>query len=418
MTATSIPDNRETIIDVDDKEAKAEDNREAKNNEKTVVENNIEANNDDEIEANNGDNIEANDDDNIEVNSDDDIEANSDDKTEANSDDKTKVNNDYDIEAIIEKCNDNNLPKFKIFRKFIYVLAGICYVSYSVYLIIQLGTEYPMVITKYDYINNIDIPSFFEILRCDTKFNNQTEIQNGCQKYISSPNVTEGGGDRKRCHTFKANKDIQYILGNPNGLKKLKFYYKIDNATDAVRENIGVPLINIRIFSPDLLDVSEMDKAVRSRLDLDWNFIPGIIGHVSLVESFHTIIDRFPLIHNPPPMPDGTNGYFSVAAGDFVQEEISEKRTTTILSTIASAGGAFGVIGAILVCLFGSRILDPWGIARKIAVNPWYLKDILVDFGYKMIGKQPKSSTDILNDEQLNAAIPRKFLDTSFLSNS
>ncbi|CAJ0629270.1 3224_t:CDS:2, partial [Entrophospora sp. SA101] len=182
---------------------------------------------------------------------------------------------------------------------------------------------------------------FFEILRCDTKFNNQTEIQNGCQKYISSPNVTEGGGDRKRCHTFKANKDIQYILGNPNGLKKLKFYYKIDNATDAVRENIGVPLINIRIFSPDLLDVSEMDKAVRSRLDLDWNFIPGIIGHVSLVESFHTIIDRFPLIHNPPPMPDGTNGYFSVAAGDFVKEEISEKRTTTILSTIASAGGAF-----------------------------------------------------------------------------
>ncbi|CAJ0758489.1 19986_t:CDS:2 [Entrophospora sp. SA101] len=370
MTATSIPDNRETIIDVDDKEAKAEDNREAKNNEKTVVENNIEANNDDEIEANNGDNIEANDDDNIEVNSDDDIEANSDDKTEANSDDKTKVNNDYDIEAIIE------------------VDMEIC------------------------------SSGFFEILRCDTKFNNQTEIQNGCQKYISSPNVTEGGGDRKRCHTFKANKDIQYILGNPNGLKKLKFYYKIDNATDAVRENIGVPLINIRIFSPDLLDVSEMDKAVRSRLDLDWNFIPGIIGHVSLVESFHTIIDRFPLIHNPPPMPDGTNGYFSVAAGDFVQEEISEKRTTTILSTIASAGGAFGVIGAILVCLFGSRILDPWGIARKIAVNPWYLKDILVDFGYKMIGKQPKSSTDILNDEQLNAAIPRKFLDTSFLSNS
>ncbi|CAJ0833174.1 10965_t:CDS:2 [Entrophospora sp. SA101] len=352
MTATSIPDNRETIIDVDDKEAKAEDNREAKNNEKTV-----------------------------------------------------------------------------------------------------LGTEYPMVITKYDYINNIDIPNmeicssgFFEILRCDTKFNNQTEIQNGCQKYISSPNVTEGGGDRKRCHTFKANKDIQYILGNPNGLKKLKFYYKIDNATDAVRENIGVPLINIRIFSPDLLDVSEMDKAVRSRLDLDWNFIPGIIGHVSLIKfktsiyksipprdvsaiiglgpnyaitrRYDCIVNYFPFDQNPPPMPDGTNGYFSVAAGDFVQEEISEKRTTTILSTIASAGGAFGVIGAILVCLFGSRILDPWGIARKIAVNPWYLKDILVDFGYKMIGKQPKSSTDILNDEQLNAAIPRKFLDTSFLSNS
>ncbi|CAJ0752895.1 14526_t:CDS:2 [Entrophospora sp. SA101] len=239
------------------------------------------------------------------------------------------ANNDYDIEAIIEKCNDNDLPKFKIFRKFIYVLAGICYVSYSIYLIIQLATEYPM--------------------------------------------------------TWR------FVLQ-----VSLKYYEDYFH----------------------LLDVSEMDKAVRSSLDLGWNLIPGVIEHASLVGSFRIIIECFPVIHNPPPMPDGTNGYFSVAAGDFVQEEISEKRTTTILSTIASAGGAFGVIGAILVCLFGSRILDPWGIARKIAVNPWYLKDILVDFGYKMIGKQPKSSTDILNDEQLNAAIPRKFLDTSFLSNS
>ncbi|CAH1761879.1 666_t:CDS:2 [Entrophospora sp. SA101] len=131
------------------------------------------------------------------------------------------------------------------------------------------------------------------------------------------------------------------------------------------------------IIEVNLLDVSEMDKAVRSSLDLGWNLIPGVIEHASLVGSFRIIIECFPVIHNPPPMPDGTNGYFSVAAGDFVKEEISEKRTTTILSTIASAGGAFGVIGAILVCLFGSRILDMWGFARKIAVNTWYWVDSL-----------------------------------------
>ncbi|CAJ0841480.1 5762_t:CDS:2 [Entrophospora sp. SA101] len=226
------------------------------------------------------------------------------------------ANNDYDIEAIIEKCNDNDLPKFKIFRKFIYVLAGICYVSYSIYLIIQLATEYPM--------------------------------------------------------TWR------FVLQ-----VSLKYYEDYFH----------------------LLDVSEMDKAVRSSLDLGWNLIPGVIEHASLIKfkssiyksipprdvsaiiglgpnyaitrRYDCIVNYFPFDQNPPPMPDGTNGYFSVAAGDFVKEEISEKRTTTILSTIASAGGAFGVIGAILVCLFGSRILDMWGFARKIAVNTWYWVDSL-----------------------------------------
>nr|CAG8570486.1 5428_t:CDS:2 [Entrophospora candida] len=275
---------------------------------------------------------------------------------------------------------------------------------------------------------------FFEILRCDTKLNNSTNIQNGCQKYISGPNITEGGGDQYCCYTFKANKTIQYIHGNPDDLNKLKFYYKIDNATDAVKEKIGVALIQIRVSSPDLLDVSEMDKAVRSRLELDWNFMPGIIGHVSLVESFHIIIDRFPVIHvclilSSTFRSSSRQVYIkayhlwtflpSLDLGPTMQllrDMIAY--TTTILSTIASAGGAFGVIGAILVCLFGSRSLDTWGFARRIAVNPWYLKDILVNFGYTMIGRRPESKTIILNDEQLKAAIPRKFLDTSFFSNS
>ncbi|CAJ0760833.1 20877_t:CDS:2, partial [Entrophospora sp. SA101] len=145
------------------------------------------------------------------------------------------------------------------------------------------------------------------------------------------------------------------------------------------------------IIKVNLLDVSEMDKAVRSRLELDWNFMPGIIGHVSLVEFFHIIIDRFPVIHvclilsstfrsssrQNPPVPDGTNGYFSVAAGDFVQEKVSEKRQ---------------VSSEPFLCVY----LDP---------EVW-------------IRRRPESKTIVLNDEQLNAAIPRKFLDTSFFSNS
>nr|CAG8648961.1 15239_t:CDS:2 [Entrophospora candida] len=299
-----------------------------------------------------------------------------------------------------------NSPVFKIFHKFIYVLAGICYVSYLIYLVIQLATEYPVVITKYNFVNNIDVPNmeicspgFFEILRCDTKLNNSTNIQNGCQKYISGPNIniTKGADDKYCCYTFKANKTIEYAHEKPDGLNKLKLFYMI-NATDAEKDKVGLALIQIRVSSPDLLDVSDMDKAVRSRIKLQWNFMPGIIGYVSLVGFLHIIIDRFPVIHinysltllldqvqdnqfpfnqNPSSVPNGTNGYFSVAAGDFVQEEISERRTSTILSSIASAGGGLGIIGAILVWLYGSSSLDEWGFARGMVVDPLYWVDNL-----------------------------------------
>ncbi|CAJ0824700.1 14201_t:CDS:2, partial [Entrophospora sp. SA101] len=54
--------------------------------------------------------------------------------------------------------------------------------------------------------------------------------------------------------------------------------------------------------------------------------------------------------------------------------------TTDIPSTIASAGG---IMGAILVWLFGSSSLDSWGIARRIAVirnGIWVIILMILDF--------------------------------------
>ncbi|CAG8700685.1 23011_t:CDS:1, partial [Gigaspora rosea] len=53
----------------------------------------------------------------------------------------------------------------------------------------------------------------------------------------------------------------------------------------------------------------------------------GLMGtnynHVSLIESK---VNQFPFNQNPFNMPNGTNGYFYVSAGNFIQEQTIEQR--------------------------------------------------------------------------------------------
>ena len=89
----------------------------------------------------------------------------------------------------------------------------------------------------------------FEILRCDFHYNNGKDIQNGCQSYISTIYNSSYDYRLNYCYNFTAQKEINYSHKEPNGLAKMKFYYKI-NATEAEKGNVGIALLNITIYSP------------------------------------------------------------------------------------------------------------------------------------------------------------------------
>ncbi|GBC06829.1 hypothetical protein RclHR1_07070011 [Rhizophagus clarus] len=229
-------------------------------------------------------------------------------------------------------------------------------------------------------------PGYFEMVACDYKLNNNNEMP-GCLRYIS--NITYDLDDQRYCRTFNSN--LEYEREKPEGLNKLKFYFNI-NQTDAEAGELGVALITLDFIPPNFDPLLKMDKAVELRLQLQGNFIPAIIDRISLIKfrtkiynsippldshsifgitpnyhrtpSVECLVNYFPFNNNPYNMPFGTNGYFSISAGDFIVEETSEKRTTTILSIFGSAGGAFGVVMGTLTFLFGSPRLDPWGFVR------------------------------------------------------
>ncbi|CAB4379237.1 unnamed protein product [Rhizophagus irregularis] len=266
----------------------------------------------------------------------------------------------------------------------------------------SLATDYPLLNVKYNFLDVMQVPSmkmcspgYFDILACKYKLNNNSTIPE-CLRYIS--NITYNADERIYCRTF--NSDLKYVHDKPDGLNKLKFFFKI-NTTEAEAEELGVALITLDFIPHNFNPLLKMGKAVELRLQLKGNFVPAIVDRVALVKfktkiynsippwnfgsifglppNYHSTpsiecsVNYFPFNQNPYNMPIGTNGYFSISPGDFIVEETSEKRTTTILSIFGSAGGAFGIVMSTLKFLFGSPRLDPWGFVRRISIDKWYL---------------------------------------------
>ncbi|CAG8715196.1 6066_t:CDS:2, partial [Dentiscutata erythropus] len=219
-------------------------------------------------------------------------------------------------------------------------------------------------------------------------------------------------GDRRDfCRMFRANKTVKYTDPEKEvyGLRRIGFYFQITNLTAAEETSLGIASISIQLTSPDFnpliypgQDIDNMEKAHKSLLLLQWNFISAMAGYATVVrfttKSYKSIIpasigaitgfetnynqatfiesevSQFPFNKNPFNMPNGTSGYFSVSAGSFIQEETIEQRTTIILGIISSAGGFFGAIMTIYSLLYGKSALNPWGIIHRRFVPKKKLK--------------------------------------------
>ncbi|CAB4431811.1 unnamed protein product [Rhizophagus irregularis] len=300
---------------------------------------------------------------------------------------------------------------FHVFRYFLYLLIIIAYLFYSSYLIYNIVTDKPNLKVDQIFLNEIDVPDIvicgtspeLRILRCDLIANNgeKTPI-NGCNGYIP-PNIIDYDIYRDHCLTFKANKTIKFVKPNSgmDGLQKIGFYF-YDNTTAAEMNTLGIASLTIQLTPPDFnfnsltntnKAISQMDKATLSEFKLQLNFIAGMAKYAAVVKfktstyrsilpgdaraifglgpnyrvtsKIENFINYFPFNNNPHDIPVGTTGYFSIAAGSFIQEQTSEERSNTILSAIAAAGGAFGTMAGVIIFFFGDFRLNPRGAAHN-----------------------------------------------------
>ncbi|CAG8753060.1 20045_t:CDS:2, partial [Dentiscutata erythropus] len=209
-------------------------------------------------------------------------------------------------------------------KYFIFAALIIVFLLYLVYLIYKIITDFPTKSTGYVIVNEIDVPAI---------------------------NL---GSHRNSCNTFKANKTIKYTNTDSSldGLRQIGFYFNIPNISIEETTDIGIASLSIQLISPNFNPLlnpkqvkSDMDKAILSNLQLQWNFVAGMANYVALVKfssiayktilpgDVHAIIGLTPNYHvtyslesdahyfpfntNPSGVPNGTTGYFSVAASWF-----------------------------------------------------------------------------------------------------
>ncbi|CAG8782417.1 11582_t:CDS:2, partial [Cetraspora pellucida] len=193
--------------------------------------------------------------------------------------------------------------------------------------------------------------SDLNILRCDFKWSDTSVSRlDNCGYYII-PEKMNLGERRDFCHIFKANKTIKYTdpAKELYGLRKIGFYFQIKNLTAAEETALGIASITIQLSHPDFnpllypsQDEDNMDKAIKSHLILQRDFIPAMAGYATVIRfrtrlyksiipaSFGVFsgletnynhapfveseVSQFPFNKSPFNMPNETTGYFSVTA--------------------------------------------------------------------------------------------------------
>ncbi|PKY60939.1 hypothetical protein RhiirA4_485272, partial [Rhizophagus irregularis] len=292
-------------------------------------------------------------------------------------------------------------------------------------------------------MNDIDVPDIeicgtsqdLRILRCDFTSNNDSKQIDGCSDYLF-PSVIDYSVYNKHCLNFKANKTIKFI--NPDssisGLQRIGFYFYVNTTATAEVQTFGIASLAIQLVPSNFNPLShpdqatsQMDKTSLSELKLQLKFIAVLANYAAIVNfktsTYRTILpndDRanfglgpkyhmtpkiesfvnyIPFSNNPYNIPVRTTGYFSIAAGSFIQEQITEERSSTILSTIAAAGGAFGTMAGVMVFFFGDFPLNPWGFVYKFYNFIQKSKDIIkrsrfypkLDFKFSKINDEDKA---------------------------
>ncbi|KAI7906459.1 uncharacterized protein BX663DRAFT_496491 [Cokeromyces recurvatus] len=214
-------------------------------------------------------------------------------------------------------------------------------------------------------------------------------------------------GDQTKCYLFTTNNEFRMAPGlspdHRNGLRRLDFYWNIDNISNISYATITVPAIAVQLYdhrfstwAPETIGDTAVEKEKLASIQLGSSRATSFLNHSSsifyYVEKYRAIkhrdaasilglkrnyVDIFTLVnfqHNWPLQAnlsstfdrDLYHGVFSVQLARSTIEIKTEIRQHTVLAAIALAGGCYGVFTTIYILLFGMTRLTPWGLVHHI----------------------------------------------------
>ncbi|KAH8548327.1 hypothetical protein BGW37DRAFT_179699 [Umbelopsis sp. PMI_123] len=207
------------------------------------------------------------------------------------------------------------------------------------------------------------------------------------------------------CQIFQSNGSIAFGIDSDipgqNLVRRVDFYWQIDNLTAAVEGTLAVPAIALQLYSPKFnpwytndiqqwiprqfqayrditMGVTKATSIQRHSTNViftpttylairpfDFGSLFGLTAQYVEIPTISTESIIWPMHFNPNFTNGMMTGHFSIQLGSGTVNVQQEQRQHTILSLLALTGGAFGLLNIIYVILFGMTRLAPWGLVHR-----------------------------------------------------
>ncbi|KAI8341740.1 hypothetical protein BC941DRAFT_414352 [Chlamydoabsidia padenii] len=289
---------------------------------------------------------------------------------------------------------------------------GMAFIAYCGYLINQLVTDRRLLISISEQIPSTGYPapdietcsqkSTFTIAKCTLVSMNWTSTDiPGCAPYIIDGSLDD---PNTHCKVFTAkNHPLQFRINGTDdtSIQRVDLYWRVDNVTSFEEATLAIPTLAIQFyaasFSPwrqsdivkipqqqDALDTAKHGKFRATTLQnyttniyftpnkyraippRDGNSLFGLAGNYVDIESIATVQHNWPLHSNPALDSGEYHGFFAVQLATPTIDVKMEQRQHTILSALALAGGAYGILVTLFIAIYGTPRISAFGFIHHV----------------------------------------------------
>ncbi|CAG8516757.1 20797_t:CDS:2, partial [Gigaspora margarita] len=220
-------------------------------------------------------------------------------------------------------------------RIIISTLLIIVLVGYALFLILDVYNDRPSIISSFTSVNSFPVPT-----------NNTREENKTCLQYIKQPVLDTNSSNYNGY--FQTGGKLLFSTNFNDNLKNIGIMIYIDDSTYNVK-NLSKTIDSYNI---------KITRNIKKLMTKSWKNYLGFTPDLETIPYFTSTIESN-LITNST----GLQSLFSIITIEPYSFIIKVDTDQSVI--IGLLGGAFGLIKSLYALLFGTKAIQPWGLAQR-----------------------------------------------------
>ncbi|CAG8505990.1 18830_t:CDS:2 [Gigaspora margarita] len=239
------------------------------------------------------------------------------------------------FEEIFKKNRTTEPKSVFVFRLVANLLLSIILVLYTVFLILEIYNDQPVIVDSVIETNFLPVPD-----------SGTSEYNKECMKYVKQPSESTSseynGG-------FQGTDDLTFSTSSNRGLSSIGIMIYGDTTSNSAM-NLSTYKIKIS---------RNVKEIIRKNFKNDLGLVPDLVK-LTYITSTQELL---PTTNSSTPQ----NLFIEliIEPQSFIVQVQTDKRLKTVLTSFGLLGGAYGLAISLLVLLFGNNTINPWGFVQR-----------------------------------------------------